>query len=56
MKFTPFKIVVAINIAVLAFLFAAWWANGKDDTWLYITCAIISLSGLISAIPRKKAE
>jgi hypothetical protein len=28
-----------IATVVLVILFATWWANGRDDTWLYVMSA-----------------
>lgn len=37
------KIEIALFIATLAILFAVWSINGYDDTWLYVTAAIIAI-------------
>jgi len=54
MKKSVFRIVLAINIVALAILGYVWWANGREDTWFYVTAAIIVLTSLLSAKPRKK--
>lgn len=54
MKFPAFKLVLATNIIALAILFVTWYVNGKDDTWLYVLCAVIVLSSFFYISPRKK--
>jgi hypothetical protein len=48
MKSPAFKIVLAINVVVTAILFILWWANGREDTWLYATSCVVMLASLIS--------
>ena len=31
-------ILTTFFIAAIVFLCVMWWANGQDDTWLYIFC------------------
>ena len=56
MKSKVFKIVLAINIIVLGILFAIWWVNGRDDTWFYVTSAIIVLSSFFYVPFSKKDQ
>jgi hypothetical protein len=55
MKSTAFKIVLVVNILASLFLWGTWWANGRDDTWLYVMCFFIMLTSLLSVqTPQKK--
>lgn len=54
MKSKAFKILVAINIIAFAILFATWWMNGRNDTWLYVTSAFIMLSSFFYLSTPKK--
>lgn len=54
MRSKVFKIVFIINIIALGILFGTWWVNGREDTWLYATSAIIVLSSFLYVSPRKK--
>ncbi len=46
-----YKILLVINICALGVLFAVWWTNGRDDTWLYITSAMIVLTSFLYIKP-----
>ena len=40
-------------IGVLIFLGVTWWVNGREETWLYATCALIVLTSFIPILPKK---
>ena len=54
MKSTVFKLVLATNSIALALLFVVWWVNGRDDTWLYLTSALIVVTSLLYLKPPTK--
>lgn len=54
MRSKVFLITAAINICVLAILFGIWWANGQEDTWLYVTSVFIVLSSFLYIAPTRK--
>lgn len=56
MKPSAFTIALGIHVLVLLILASVWWINGRDDTWFYIMAAIIALSSLFYAKPRKSKE
>jgi hypothetical protein len=55
MKSTQFKSILAINVVTLLILFVVWWINGRDETWMYVFAAMISLSSFIFILPQKKS-
>ncbi len=48
------KITLAVVIVTLVILAVTWWANGQDDTWLYVTSALIVFTSFFYMTPRKK--
>lgn len=43
-KSKVYGIATALLVGALIFLGIVWWMNGRDDTWLYATCAPIVIS------------
>jgi hypothetical protein len=50
------RISLVIMIATLGILLGVWWVNGKDDTWLYVMCAIIAVSSIIPSLFSKNTK
>ncbi len=49
-------IATVIIVGAVIFLGVAWWVNGRDDTWLYVTSGIIALSSFLYIPFSKKGD
>lgn len=49
-------VVIVGTLVVLAILAAVWWVNGAEleDSWLYLSSAVVVVLGMWSAYPKKK--
>lgn len=47
-------IAALLLLGALVFLGYVWWVNGRDDTWMYVTSAMIVLSSFMYLSPFKK--
>ncbi|MES2436794.1 MAG: hypothetical protein V4519_02180 [Patescibacteria group bacterium] len=47
-------IAALLLIGALIFLGIIWWINGREDTWLYITCVVIMLPSFITIFFKKE--
>ncbi|OGG41934.1 hypothetical protein A2837_01870 [Candidatus Kaiserbacteria bacterium RIFCSPHIGHO2_01_FULL_46_22] len=55
-KSKVYGIATVLLIAALAFLGVTWWMNGRDDTWLYVACAVIVMTSFIPMISKKNKD
>ncbi|MBP9710720.1 MAG: hypothetical protein KBD50_00425 [Candidatus Pacebacteria bacterium] len=52
---TKVKVVTAVILfAALIFLGATWWVNGQNDTWLYVSSALIVVTSFFYISSPKK--
>ncbi len=50
------RVVIGSSVAALVAIAAVWWWNGAEmeDSWLYLTSAVVVVLGMWSAYPKNK--
>jgi len=55
-KSKVYAVTAILLIGALVFLGVTWWMNGRDDSWLYVTCALIVLTSGIPLLSQKNKK